>query len=139
MAFPDTKIQTIHHAGQRYDTVGDYWSPFPNRLNIRVSAMGDEEYEFLVAIHEFVEAMLCRFRGISDESIDSWDKTYSGEATEPGADALAPYHKEHMFAESIERLVAAELRINWEAYDAAVKELIDKGEVPLFERAAQQE
>jgi hypothetical protein len=40
--------------------------------------------------------------------------------TEPGDDPRAPYHKQHVFAENIERLLAAELGVDWSAYDKEV-------------------
>jgi hypothetical protein len=38
----------------------------------------------------------------------------------PGDDPRAPYHKQHVFAENIERLLAAELGVDWSAYDKEV-------------------
>jgi Mn-dependent DtxR family transcriptional regulator len=83
--------------------------------------MGNREYEFLVAIHEMIEQFLCENAGITDEAITNFDIEYEknrreGDNTEPGEDIYAPYHKQHMFAEKIEKLMAEECNINWEDY-----------------------
>jgi len=130
--FPATKIEAIHHAGQRYNTVGDYWTPYPSRLNIRVSAMGNDEYEFLIIVHELVEAMLCHFRGVSYAEIDAFDNNFQShdDISEPGNDPMAPYHREHTFATQIEKLCAAELGVSWDHYCKAVAELCEAPGVP---------
>jgi hypothetical protein len=126
-------IDTIPHDEQRYPTVGDYWHPvLPGgtmTTEIKVSDMGNPDYEFLVALHEQIEAHLCMKRGISDEAITSFDIKFENERTdnmlfdEPGNSKDAPYHKEHVFATSIEKLVAAEIGVSWDDYDTAVNSL----------------
>ena len=126
-------IDTIPHSEQRYPTVGDYWYPEVKgistpRMEVRISSLNNEDYELLVAIHELVEAHLCRKAGISEEAITAFDKTFEanrpeGNTDEPGNDPTAPYHKEHIFATDIERHLAAILGIDWETYDAAVNAL----------------
>lgn len=122
-------IDTIQHSDQRYPTVGDYWyTTLPSgegTTELRVSDMGNADYEFLVALHELVESYLCKKRGIAEESITDFDKKFEAERTaesldEPGNSPDAPYHKEHLFATSIERQVAAELGVDWDAYDETV-------------------
>jgi len=126
-------IDTIPHANHRYPTVGDYFDvqtpsmKVPVR-NIRVSEMGNTDYEFLVAIHEAVEQHLCSKRGISEESITAFDIQFENNRAadnvdEPGNSLDAPYHKEHIFATWIERLIANELEVNWDDYDTAVNSL----------------
>lgn len=121
-----TKIKTISHDKHRYDTVGDY------RINgrtgyreILVSEMDNEDYEFLVAVHELIEEYLTRKRGIKEEDITKFDMYYEdarqeGDITEPGNSPLAPYFKEHQFATIIEKQIADELGVDWEEYDKVV-------------------
>ena len=114
-------VKTIPHKEQRYDTVGDYWDD-ENDTEIRVSEEIGDDYAFLVAIHEFVEQYLCKKRGITEESITKFDEKFEslrieGNMDEPGDDVNAPYAKEHCFATGIERLMCAELGINWKDYD----------------------
>jgi hypothetical protein len=115
-------IETIPHEKQRYDTCGDYWTDENGTRQFRISEMGDERYEFLVALHEMVEQELCRLRGVTESSIDDFDMSHP-DLDEPGLDPAAPYHIEHMTATEIEHWMAHEMGVDWEAYDAAVMAL----------------
>lgn len=120
-------IKTIPHKEQRYETVGDYQLRH-GQWEITVSDMGNDDYEFLVLLHELVEWKLTQKRGISEESITAFDKQFEekradGNIDEPGNDWNAPYHKEHVFAECIERMVAHEIGVDWEKYDKTVNNL----------------
>jgi len=39
-----------------------------------------------------------------------------GDLGEPGDDPRAPYYREHQFASGMERLMAAELGVDWQQY-----------------------
>ena len=91
-------IETIPHASQRYDTVGDWIWEDENYLRIRVSSMGRRRYAALVAVHELVEALLCWERGITTEMVDTFDKAFEagrpeGNEDEPGDDPTCPYRE----------------------------------------------
>lgn len=122
------KIITIDHKDQRYETVGDWvWSSTGN-LTIFVSNMGDWRKEFLVAIHELIEVFLCRERGITQEQVDSFDMQFEatreiGNTDEPGDSVLAPYHKEHFFATTLERAICQELGVDWFDYEKIINSL----------------
>jgi hypothetical protein len=122
-------VKVIPHNQQRYETVGDwYFNQDNNRLTIRVSSMRNRKYEFLVAMHEQIEAMLCLERGICEKEITLFDQKFEadredGNTDEPGDDPAAPYRKEHFFATSLERLMAAELGVDWRKYEEAVNSL----------------
>jgi hypothetical protein len=114
----------VPHDSQRYDTVGDYQEE-GNTIFFSISRMHDDRYEQLVAIHELVEKILVTARGIPDRAIDQFDMAYEAARTpdnddEPGNDPAAPYHKEHLFATKVERMLADELGLDWDVYDAAV-------------------
>ena len=114
------EIKTIPDKEQRYDTVGDYWKK-DGVDEIRVSSISNRQYEFLIAIHEMIEQFLCESAGITDEEITKFDLEYEakrkkGDASEPGEDTYAPYRKQHMFAEKMERLMAQECGIDWDEY-----------------------
>lgn len=122
------KIRTISHEKQRYPTVGDYVERQDGTTIISVSDMGNEDYAFLVALHELIEAHLTKKRGIKEEDISEFDEVFEshrieGNTDEPGDHVDAPYRKEHFFATSIERLVAGELGIEWNEYDNAINNL----------------
>jgi hypothetical protein len=72
--FPQTTIKVIPHSLQRYNTVGDYVKD-ENGITITVSKMRPH-YEFLVAIHELIEAYLVQAKGIKIEDIDAFDKRF---------------------------------------------------------------
>jgi hypothetical protein len=128
------EVKVIPHKEQRYDTVGDWWFEPDTKgpaLQIRVSNMGDWRYEYLVAQHEQNEAMLCFARCISGAEVTVFDIMYedrrrSGDSEfqgECGDHALAPYRKEHFFATTQERAMAAELGVDWSEYEEAVNSL----------------
>lgn len=125
-------IKAIPHKEQRYDTVGDWiFNSGNGRLTIWISKMNNWKYEQLVAVHEYNEALLCITRGVKEFEVTKFDLWYEGQRKvgaadcqyEPGDHKLAPYRKEHFFATSVERLLAAELNVDWEEYDAAVQAL----------------
>jgi hypothetical protein len=123
----DIEIKTIPHMMQRYPTVGDYFTR-DDKTRFFISEMSNWRYETLVAIHEVVEQALTRYRGIAEHEIDDFDQLYElnrpdGDLSEPGDNPAAPYHYEHVFATSIERMVAQALGVNWEEYDRTVGEL----------------
>ena len=83
-------IETIDHSKQRYPTGGD-WQVKPDGLHVFVSKMSDQRYEFLVGMHEVIEAYLAIHAGISPAAVDRFDKAYEarrkpGDLSEPGDD-----------------------------------------------------
>jgi|SRR5882724_5979617 len=121
-------IHTIPHEAQRYDTVGDYWREGVHD-EIRISNLPDDRMEFCIMLHELIEDFLCKSRGIDEEThIKPFDIAFEQarireNLEEPGDDPSAPYHKEHVFAEGIERQIAEELGLSWDDYTEAVNAL----------------
>ena len=120
----------IPHDAQRYNTVGDYYSPYKDTLELRISDLKNTDYEFLVLIHELVEAYLCYRDGISDAQITSYDIAHASEDGEPGDNLDAPYHNQHVLASSIEYQTASALGVNWSAYSIAIDHLSEAGQGP---------
>lgn len=122
-------VTTMPHARQRYATVGDWVADGRGHLrHIHVSELGNEDYHFLVAMHELIEAHLCLKRGVSQHEVDAFDMAFErdrdlGDESEPGDAPAAPYRREHRQAENIERQLADLLGIDWQAYEAAIGEL----------------
>ena len=82
----------------------------------------------LVAVHELVEVLLCKHRGITAAKVDAFDKAFEkarkpGNEDEPGDDPKAPYRKEHFFATNIEALLSAELGVDWAKYEREINDL----------------
>ncbi len=123
-----SQIESSPHETQRYPTVGDYWDE-NGTDHIRVSSMKDWRYEILVAVHEMIELSLVRQRGIAEESITDFDISFEKSREdrlvigEPGDHPQAPYRKEHFFATNVERLLAAELGVDWFEYEHYVDNL----------------
>lgn len=114
--------QVIPHSQQRYDTVGDWdWSEDGSTLFIRISKMNDARYEFLVGLHEMIEAVLCQTAGISPPIVTAFDK--ASDADEPGEDPMAPYHFQHKIADAIERIIANLMLVDWGEYEAKLRSL----------------
>ena len=121
-------IETIPHKEQRYDTCGDWYRDKEGTLRIKVSQEIGDKAAALVAVHELVEVLLCEDRGITQIAVDKFDVEFEderkpGNTDEPGDDPKAPYRKEHFFATNIERLLGAELGVDWAMYDAAINDL----------------
>lgn len=124
----NVEIKVIPHAQQRYETCGDWWFAPDGTLHIRVSEMEKDDYEFLVAIHELVEAWVCRDRGVNENSITQFDKEYedervAGDDSEPGDSLFSPYKYEHCLATGIERILCSILNVPWIRYSDAILSL----------------
>jgi hypothetical protein len=122
--------RTIPHASHRYPTVGD-WKFQDDGIFVVVSEMENSDYEFLVMLHELVEAYSCIKYGVPEEKVTEFDVAYEearkeGDVSEPGDSPLAPYHRYHQFACMIEQLVASHLGINWKEYEDRVNALGEK-------------
>ena len=127
-------IKTIPHKEHRYPTLGDYWRNTDGKQEMRISEMGNDDYAFMIAIHELIEWYLTEKRGIKEEDIKAFDELFEkerlrglhAEKEEAGFDSRAPYLKEHAFATNIEKQLAKELGVNWDKYDADIKALFTK-------------
>lgn len=122
-------IEVIDHHEQRYPTVGDWvLNTDKQEFLIYVSNLGNWRMNFLIAFHEMVEAALCMDRGITVEDVDKFDQEFErnrdvDNLSEPGDAPDAPYYKEHFFATSLERLLAAELDVDWVEYENEINKL----------------
>ena len=83
------QIETVAHAQQRYETTGDWWWGPDDTLQMRVSALTDWRHSVLIAVHELVEALLCKAHGVSTEAVDAWDMGPAHELDEFGAEEHA--------------------------------------------------
>lgn len=118
-------IETIPHSSQRYETPGDYWTDPDGTIQIRISEMGDDLSEKLVAVHELVEVILTDKKGISEQSITDFDIEFEnnrkkGNEDEPGFDNKSPYKNEHAIATSVELIMCAHLGFSWKDYEDIV-------------------
>jgi hypothetical protein len=119
-------IDVIDHIGQRYDTVGDWFFMNDRELHIKASRIPndpDNEKSLAIAIHELVEALLCRAHGVSQKEVDNFDLKWTphkDSLNELGDDPDSPYHLEHGYATSVERLIIAAMGLNWTEYERSI-------------------
>ena len=116
-------IQTIPDNMQRYDTAGD-WQIAGDNCLITVSECVSDRYEQLIALHEIIEMLLCKWCGVSQEDVDTFDLGWQRErrSGEPGDNLSAPYAAQHAIASITERLAAPLLGVDWNAYEDALAE-----------------
>lgn len=136
-------VEQVPHENQRYDTVGDWEfdgddllvnvselylkirvpkaSSTPVSINYDIKTVRAEDSEFLVAIHEIIEAYLCKRAGITTEQVDAWDMNFMGDG-EPGGDPGAPYFEQHKKAGIIEEILCSFLGLKWENHEKIVNQ-----------------
>ena len=124
----DIEVKTTPHHQQRYPTCGDWQQPADGVMRVTISDMQNWRMEFCVAVHELIEAALCQHNEVDAMAVDVFDMQYEkerseGDVSEPGDDPAAPYHREHCFATGIERLLVAELGLNWQVYENVINSL----------------
>jgi hypothetical protein len=102
----------------RYDTAGDWYYDEAGDLVIKVATDFPEfptnDHHNLVALHELIEVLLCRKRGITQQMVDDFDMGPGSydvipEDEESGDQPGCPYGKEHRFAMIVEHMMAHEL------------------------------
>ena len=119
-------IKTIPEREQRPEVNGaDWFWDEKGDLQVRVSPMSDWRYEILLALHEASEAILCKYDGVSQKSVDEFDaefdKTHAFDVN-AGDDPAAPYKKQHTVSTGIERILAAYLNVGWAEYDGELSQ-----------------
>jgi hypothetical protein len=114
------EIKSIDPAAIRYSTCGDWqWLP-DGGMKVSVPDYANRNSEFLVALHEMVEAWLCRKDNITEAEVSSWDIN-NPELEEPGDSKNAPYHHQHMVAMQVEKIVCEAMKIPWEDHQRWVE------------------
>lgn len=127
----EIRIKTIPHSDQRYPTCGDYWYDSEGVLQIRVSDLGDEMFESMIAIHELIEERLTKRRGLTEPEIMEFDLAFEKaralglrkDDEEPGFAENCPYRNEHSLATACEMLICAQAGISWNEYSYQVNQL----------------
>lgn len=118
-----TDIKSVDIDSQRYFTYGDYFIKDGIRY-FKITNTGIDVLDDLILIHELVEEVLTRNKGIKEEDIlkhDLWVEEQVAEGkypddAEPGEHEKSPYKKEHLLAEKIEKMIAKDLNIDWGEY-----------------------
>ena len=119
-------IKTIPQKEQRYKTIGDWWFTEQGDIEIRVSDLGYWRLEAIVYIHELVEILLCKHKGITQKQVDDFDMSeYGLSLEEPGLDPKAPYFEQHAIALQVEELLYPPLGVNVDEFETRMGEVID--------------
>jgi hypothetical protein len=118
-------LETVPKQDIRNNDVGDWYTDEHGTRRIKVLETNSDKYSILLFLHEFIEQSLCEDRGIKESDVTAFDYEFnkSGKEGEAGDDTGAPYRHEHFIAETIERLMANELGVDWEEYNKKVNEL----------------
>lgn len=120
-------IEVVAHENQRYPTAGD-WVMDGEDLMIFVSETGNDNYNYLLMVHELVEALLCERDDIEQSLVDKFDRNYEkkrkkGDLSEPGDNPNAPYYEQHQVATLAEKIVALQMLIDWPSYEDKINKL----------------
>ena len=93
--------------------------------------MSDERSELAVAIHELIEAWLCRrdMGKDADAQVTAFDALFEEERArglhradaENGDDPRAPYQRQHQSATAVERAVCSALGLSWSQHTRNVE------------------
>jgi len=122
-------IKAQPYQDMRYSTCGDYWfDAEEGRYDIRVVETGNDDYDFLIMLHELIEMYLVKKRGISEPDIMAFDIKFDESDKEgaPGDEIDCPAYKEHQFAEGMERIMCNEMNIPWHTYSDIIDGLFEK-------------
>lgn len=120
-------VKTIRNTSQRYATVGDWQWDKMGGLKVTASWMKYAGWRgsMAVAVHEIVEALLCKSEGIEESRVDEFDMNYDNRNAlcEPGDHPDCPYRHQHAIASAIERLLVEGLGLNWSKYEEELQVL----------------
>lgn len=109
-------LKSVDPSLMRYVTTGD-WEIAGDQMIITVADYGMQENSaFLVALHELVESFLCKNAGIAEEDVSRFD-IENPNLEEPGDSPIAPYHKQHNIANSVEKIVCEAIGIDWNQHN----------------------
>ena len=113
---------TVHASADlgRGFTGADWFWDEAGDLQVRVSKLSDWRREVALGLHEAIEAVICQHQGVSQESVDAFDRKFEATHTSDlnaGDDLAAPYAKAHSLATACERILTAEFGICWADYD----------------------
>lgn len=91
----------------RWEGLGDYFPAAGDVKLIYVARTGNELYDRLLAIHELIEDTALFAAGTDVRDVDAWcDSIYCMGGNPSGDSPDSPAHREHIFAERIELMVA---------------------------------
>lgn len=119
-------IDFIPHYKQRYDTVGDYGET-KDYIWFKITEFPFHPVRSIaILIHEIWEFFRNRQTGCPPEMVDKFDLAHP-ELDDPGLSKDAPYHKNHMEADVLERQCIIWSGDDWIDYEDAINKLEKPG------------
>lgn len=127
----DIKITTQPVKLVRAEQSGDWWLWKDGMISACVvENTYPPDSELMIAIHELIEAWLCRRNGVSEQAVVDFDLMFEeerrsghhGNSDEPGDDPRSPYRNEHQAATHVERAVGSALGVSWQEHERLVTE-----------------
>ena len=136
----EIKIRSTPQSEIRSKQSGDWWYS-DNSIRVNVLDSMPPESQLAVAVHELVEAYLCRTNGITDQVVCAFDDQYEkerdegkhGPAEEPGDDPRSPYLNEHRAATRVERAVCQALEVSWTEHEENIMNSAHEQPAPELE------
>lgn len=130
--YMETTLTKTNTREVRCNQAGDWWNKDDETTMANSVPMSDERSEFAVLIHELVEAFLCRYAGVTEQSVLNHDVMFEKERAdglhdewvEAGDDPRAPYKDQHFVATTIERILCVAMKLPWEYHEAIVVEAL---------------
>ncbi len=124
----DINIKFIPQSEQRYQTIGDYWET-DSSIEVRITKLSKPVFSMAALIHELWELFRAKEAQIPFALIDVFDMNYDYEngkyKEDVGLDPEAPYHKQHMESDALERTCLVIAGEDFIEYDNEVGKLFE--------------
>lgn len=125
------EIEVKPLSSMRYNTLGDYFYKKDGTLRFEIADTGNDTYNTMILIHEIIEELMTKVKGINEKKITEFDFKFEKEResglhgieSEPGFDIRSPYEPEHMIATAVEMIICAHLGIKWNKYNYDINSL----------------
>ena len=122
------RIEFVTQSSQAYPTVGDYMAEEVDGdgdgyVLFRITRLSRPAYSIAILLHELVEKYLNDRDGVTDMQVNDWDMGEGAEMDDPGLHPRAPYHRQHMCADAIERMFIIMAGEDWTEYESAITAL----------------
>lgn len=114
------RVDFIDQKDHRYETIGDYWET-DNEMIFKITKLSGLR-SIYVLLHEIWECYLTLRNGITEKRISDFDMSHP-ELDDPGLSLEAPYHKEHMSSDILERSACIMAGDDWVDYEKEIEEL----------------
>lgn len=117
------RVQFVNQDQQKYATVGDYGEDEQGIWFKITRFPGKPAYSVAILLHEIAEYYRCKQDGVALSDIDAFDYGHP-ELDDPGLSPSAPYHKQHMESDVLERQFIINSGEDWAEYEAEIDNLL---------------